>query len=102
MTEKKSNLILLFEDTTKRFVDFTKNATSPLYQRVAALEKRLADLEANQGSKYLGVYESGREYAPGDLVTRAGSMWYCWEKTSEAPGGNSTAWQLAVKRGRGA
>lgn len=40
-------------------------------------------------------------YAVGDVVTYAGSMWYCNESTprDSRPGDGSNAWTLMVKRG---
>ncbi|MEM5403779.1 hypothetical protein [Paraburkholderia unamae] len=49
---------------------------------------------------YRGVYEQGRTYEPGDIVTWAGSMWHCNATTTDKPDAGSGAWTLAVKRGR--
>lgn len=46
-----------------------------------------------------GVYVDGAEYAPGDVVTWAGSVWICQAPTVQKPGQADT-WRLAVKRGR--
>ena len=49
---------------------------------------------------YRGVFAPG-EYAPGDTVTWAGSLWHCDESTHDKPGEpGSKGWRLAVKRGR--
>lgn len=47
-----------------------------------------------------GVFEEGRTYLPGDIVTVGGSWWHCNAETSERPGEGKTSWTLTVKRGR--
>lgn len=47
---------------------------------------------------YRGVFSEGRDYAAGDMVTWAGSLWHCDEPTKEKPGTDS--WTLAAKKGR--
>ena len=50
---------------------------------------------------YRDVYQPGRKYYPGDCVTFAGSVWHCFEETSDRPNeAGSAGWKLAVKRGR--
>lgn len=49
---------------------------------------------------YRGVFKDGEQYAEGDTVTWAGSLWHANEATDEKPGSPGVkAWQLAVKRG---
>jgi hypothetical protein len=50
--------------------------------------------------RYQGTWTEGKLYAPGDVVTQAGSAWYCHDTTAAKPGEGSTVWQLMVKRGR--
>ena len=52
------------------------------------------------GLAYLGVYQDGKAYDVGQLVTWAGSTWHCNEHTTTKPGEGSKAWTLMVKRGR--
>jgi len=59
------------------------------------------DGQDGKSLNYLGVHVSGKTYDVGDLVTAGGSAWYCARTTKGAPG-NSTDWQLMVKRGRDA
>jgi integrin beta 3 len=47
-----------------------------------------------------GIYEEGRTYQPGDIVTLGGSWWHCNLETTERPGEAKAAWSLTVKRGR--
>ncbi|WP_343347643.1 hypothetical protein WJT74_05140 [Sphingomicrobium sp. XHP0239] len=47
-----------------------------------------------------GVFSEGKEYARGDAVTWAGSLWIAQKDTSEKPGGDGDDWRLAVKKGR--
>jgi len=49
---------------------------------------------------YRGVHTPGEVYDTGDMVTCGGSLWHCNEITEEKPGEGSSAWTLAVKRGR--
>lgn len=52
------------------------------------------------GLAFEGVYQDGKSYQPGHLVTWAGSSWHCNERTTTKPGDGSKAWTLMVKRGR--
>ena len=54
------------------------------------------------GLRYLGVYQSGKAYEPGDIVTFAGGAWHCNGATEMRPGDGAAAWTLMVKRGRDA
>jgi hypothetical protein len=53
---------------------------------------------------YRGVYEYGRRYDAGDVVTFAGSLWHCNAATGAKPDEHTEdavkPWTLAVKRGR--
>ena len=49
---------------------------------------------------YRGVFRDGEEYARGDMVTWAGSLWHADKSTSEKPDAPDGGWRLAVKRGR--
>lgn len=46
-----------------------------------------------------GVWVEGKEYAAGDAVTWAGSVWIAQKDTSDKPDGGD-GWRLSVKRGR--
>ncbi|MBX3704624.1 MAG: hypothetical protein KF822_12685 [Steroidobacteraceae bacterium] len=74
--------------------------TEELAGKFGAIERRLAELESRQ-VRYVGVYESGRRYRKGELVTHDGSVWHC-EAATEAKPGTTDAWVLAVKRGKDA
>jgi hypothetical protein len=58
--------------------------------------------DGRPGLKYWGVYQDGKAYDAGDLVTWAGSAWHCEEATTSKPGeyAGAKAWTLMVKRGR--
>lgn len=47
---------------------------------------------------YRGVFKEGQEYARGDMVTWAGSVYHAEKATTEKPGTDD--WTLAVKAGR--
>jgi len=50
--------------------------------------------------RYLGTYEDGKAYTPGDQVTHRGSQWHCNTATSARPGEGASGWILQVKAGR--
>lgn len=92
-----------------------ENAT--LRERVAVLESRppvagpkgdpgepgkdgAAGKDGTAGLSFEGVYQEGKSYDPGNLVTWGGSSWHCNEATMTKPGDGSRAWTLMVKRGR--
>jgi hypothetical protein len=64
------------------------------------LEQRIKELEARPTLRYMGVFEEGIQYSPGEFVTCSGQVWHCHAPTRNSPPGNG--WQLAVKRGRDA
>ena len=71
---------------------------------VAALVRRVEQLEARQSLSYRGVYRAGIRYQPQDAVTWGGSLWVAQEATDAKPGeaeAESRSWRLAVKRGKG-
>ena len=50
---------------------------------------------------YQGSYvDDGRRYAPGDVVSYAGSTWHCQKATAARPGDGAPGWRLMVKRAR--
>ena len=49
---------------------------------------------------YRGIYREGEEYAVGDAVTWAGSLWIAEKQTSAKPDTVEGGWRLAVKKGR--
>lgn len=70
--------------------------------RIAALEAKIARLEARPALKYAGVWNSAAgAYSPGDIVTHQGSAWICHTSTVATPG-QTKDWQLMVKAGRDA
>lgn len=69
------------------------------FVRVKALEAHVAELEARPALKYVGTWSSERQCNEGELVTHDGSIFYCKQTTRDRPG-TSSAFQLAVKRGR--
>ena len=56
--------------------------------------------DGTAGLSFEGVYQDGKSYDLGNLVTWAGSSWHCNEQTTTKPGDGSKAWTLMVKRGR--
>jgi hypothetical protein len=102
-------------DLSRRVQDdaFTKELGA-LRERVAVVEVRPVlpgppgdpgppgkdGADGKAGLTYLGVFQEGKQYEVGELVTWGGSMWHCNEATELKPGEGSKAWTLAVKRGR--
>jgi hypothetical protein len=82
----------------KALVPFLKkqiaDATAPLLARIA-------ELEARPQMAYEGVWDATKAYTAGSFVTHQGSLWFA-EDTSLGvrPGAGSSAWKLAVKRGK--
>ena len=68
------------------------------------MQLRIAELEARPQLKYCGVFQAGRHYQPGEIVTWSGSAWVCVDRTSAKPGANDLAaragWKMLVQRGR--
>jgi collagen triple helix repeat protein len=56
--------------------------------------------DGTAGLSFEGVYQEGKSYDLGHLVTWGGSSWHCNEPTDTKPGDGSKAWTLMVKRGR--
>jgi hypothetical protein len=87
-------------------VDEIREAVAPLRQQLDTLAERQVALTkqvAERGIRYCGVYEDGRAYDKGDLITWDGSLWACLEATTVKPGyviNGPRAWQLAAKKGR--
>ncbi len=63
-----------------------------LYQRIEELERRPFLNEA-------GVWEAGKAYGVGMVVSDHGSAWVCKAPTWKRPG-DSSDWRLLVKKGR--
>ena len=77
---------------------FTALCFASTFNRIAALEKRLAETET-RAMRFRGVHQPAEDYTRGDLVTAKGALWHCNRPTTDRPGDGTTAWQLAVKSG---
>jgi hypothetical protein len=73
--------------------DMVEAATAPLHERIKALEQR------PPAPRYLGVWRSGNEYVPGDLVTDKGSLWLSCRPSSARPGTADSGFTCIVKAG---
>ncbi len=89
-----------------RPVRFTRGEASGLRVALAVtlgecmrLHKRVRELEARPALKYVGTWQRGRSYAPGDVCTHHGSAWHVNANTTGEPG-KVAAFTLMVKRGR--
>ncbi len=72
--------------------EVTASHIRELYQRIEELERRPFLNEA-------GVWEQGKAYGAGMVVSDHGSAWVCKAPTCQRPG-ESDQWRLLVKRGR--
>lgn len=94
--------------------DLTKE-NAALRERVAVLETRPQlpgppgkdgdpgppGADGKAGLTYQGVYQDGKTYDLGDVVTWAGQMYHCHKAgTTAKPEEFGRDWQLCVKRGR--
>lgn len=71
--------------------------------RFADLLGRVAALEAQPVLRDAGVWEAGKTYGAGAIVSWDGSGWIAQRSTQARPGGvspDSRAWRLLVKHGR--
>ncbi len=89
----------MIETQIDDLIDGIGRVVADLGSQIVALEERVRTLEARPTVKYLGVWDPGRQYDEGNMVTRSGSVWHCNEPTNSEPGA-SNAWVLACKRGR--
>ena len=49
---------------------------------------------------YRNIYQEGKDYQQGDVVTFGGSLWHCDKDTQTKPGTKDSDWSLAAKKGR--
>lgn len=77
--------------------------------QLAAIRKRLDQLEANPPLRYLGTWvenerKDDREkvfsWGKGACVTHAGSIWVAMRPTSAEPGTPDSGWQMAIRKPR--
>lgn len=78
-----------------------KDVVNPLAEQIAALTKRIEELEARPvGLNYRGTFHPSHRYARNDGVTAAGSIWVALQdEPPKSPGEPNSGWMLAVKRG---
>lgn len=75
-------------------------------ERTFAIKSVLSDGDISEQSFnthsaiYKGVWTDGEVNEKGDLRTWGGNIWHCNEQTTDKPKEGSSAWTLAVKRGR--
>jgi hypothetical protein len=78
----------------------------PIFERIGELvgadikrlERRIAELEARD---WVGIWEAGKAFAKGSLITADGSTWCATRAYPEGkPGTPNSGWRLIAKRGR--
>lgn len=63
------------------------------------IEERMGEMQVRTfADVYQGVYENGRSYERGQLVTWGGSLWLSQSEAKAKPG-ESAEWKLVVKKG---
>jgi len=82
-------------------VEAIKVAIAPRDAKIAALEQRIAELEARPAMKDAGVWKAGTVYDAGAIVSHGGSGWIC-SATHCAVGSEPSHdfFRLFVKAGR--
>ena len=100
MTETElASIVKGFAPVIREYFD---KAIGPLKTQLAAAQQEIAELKAAQHLKYLGTWQTGSAYQPGDATTFSGSLWVCKAAhTARGPVADHQYWQLAVKRGKG-
>ena len=68
--------------------------------RIALLENQVAELKQRPELKYLGTWQRGTTYAPGNALTHKGAIWVCKGHVATEPSVDHVFWQLACKAGR--
>jgi hypothetical protein len=68
--------------------------------KIAALSRRVREIEETGGIKHRGPWKEGCIYNKGEWITHQGSLWLAKEANAARPGGDHGVWQLIVKRGR--
>ena len=85
------------EDVDWDFNPDTRAFTLKLFRGGVVVAERTKTLEGMR--IYRGVYEQGKAYAFGDVVTWGGSEWTAMAQTTDRPGNGATEWKLCVKHG---
>jgi hypothetical protein len=79
--------------------EITKELETDFAERHAALEARLARLEAMPRLRYCGIWKPETTYSAESLTTHSGSLWLARAETSQRPGNGVSGWVLIAKRG---
>lgn len=84
------------------FVKAQREKRQQLEAELAECRARLNALEARPaaGVEYGGVYETGKAYTCGRLVTKKGGLWLSLRDTTQSPGMDPLSWKLVVKEGQ--
>jgi hypothetical protein len=84
--------------------EVTAVIASDFDRKLSAMRRRIEELEAKPSIQYLGPYQAGKQYGPGDAVSCHGSLWIAMSATTERPAFDAPngSWKLAAKAGRDA
>ncbi len=92
-----------FEDTLSALFLVQHYHLASAVNRLEAAERRLEQLErvkakTPSGVRWRGVFDAGRAYDEGDLITRAGSLWLATQRSPVGnPGEGVSGWTLICK-----
>lgn len=84
------------------YEEFAKVVSDAMERRLAPIREELKALQEGEvvARAYKGLYDPETEYARGNLLTEAGSLWLCVHPTKGRPG-KSADWRLVIKGGPG-
>lgn len=104
LQDKVSYLVFLANlKSLEKFLLASNEKNKQRNLRLDELEARLVTVEERPtGLVYRGVWDAAITYRLGDVCTKNGSMWVSKLNENHAIPGESSAWQLSVKKGRDA
>jgi hypothetical protein len=93
-------MMLEIEDIAEVIAVAVRDATTPLAQRITALETELKQVKS-KGLTYRGVWQRASDYERGAIVTHGGTAWAATKAVTEGeePGKGGT-WQMMLKPAR--
>jgi hypothetical protein len=92
-------LVTSFREVVEKFTEQLNAKNIERNERIAALEQKVAQLEARPLPKWCGVFEDGKAYSEASLITDRGSLWLATRDTAQRPGDAGSGWRLVVKKG---
>jgi hypothetical protein len=85
----------------RELTEILKAALALRDRRIEALESRLLQIEKHAAElRYCGAWKDGEVYKKNNFCTFDGSIWVCLADHETARPGQSSGWQLCVRKGR--